>query len=122
MRTGYSQADVTEFARAMTGWTGQQATGMLWCGDQASDFWSLRVLLAATVSAAHSGISNWSHDVGGYLGDAGVKRASVPTVSLPGSVVRTRRVATSTTSIPDADVRTSVRPSGLSDASKASDA
>jgi alpha-glucosidase (family GH31 glycosyl hydrolase) len=49
---------------------------MLWGGDQASDFWSLRVLLAATVSAAHSGISNWSHDVGGYLGDAGVKRAT----------------------------------------------
>jgi alpha-glucosidase (family GH31 glycosyl hydrolase) len=59
-----------------SGWTGQQATGMLWGGDQASDFWSLRVLLAATVSAAHSGISNWSHDVGGYLGDAGVQRAS----------------------------------------------
>lgn len=59
-----------------SGWTGQQATGMLWGGDQASDFWSLRVLLAATLSAAHSGISNWSHDVGGYLGDAGVQRAS----------------------------------------------
>lgn len=59
-----------------SGWTGQQATGMLWAGDQASDFWSLRVLLAATVSAAHSGISNWSHDIGGYLGDAGVKRCS----------------------------------------------
>jgi alpha-glucosidase (family GH31 glycosyl hydrolase) len=59
-----------------SGWTGQQSTGMLWGGDQASDFWSLRVLLAATVSAAHSGISNWSHDVGGYLGDAGVKRAT----------------------------------------------
>jgi hypothetical protein len=58
-----------------SGWTGQQATGMLWAGDQASDFWSLRVMLAATVSAAHSGISNWSHDVGGYLGDAGVRRA-----------------------------------------------
>jgi alpha-glucosidase (family GH31 glycosyl hydrolase) len=59
-----------------SGWTGQQATGMLWAGDQASDFWSLRVLLAATISAAHSGISNWSHDVGGYLGDAGVARCS----------------------------------------------
>jgi alpha-glucosidase (family GH31 glycosyl hydrolase) len=59
-----------------SGWTGQQATGMLWAGDQASDFWSLGVMLAATVSAAHSGVSNWSHDVGGYLGDAGVRRAS----------------------------------------------
>jgi alpha-glucosidase (family GH31 glycosyl hydrolase) len=59
-----------------SGWTGQQATGMLWAGDQASDFWSLRVMLAATVSAAHSGVSNWSHDIGGYLGDAGVRRAT----------------------------------------------
>ena len=59
-----------------SGWTGQQATGMLWGGDQTSDFWSLRTLLAATVSAAHSGVSNWSHDVGGYLGDAGVARAT----------------------------------------------
>ncbi len=59
-----------------SGWTGQQATGMLWAGDQASDFWSLKVMLAATVSAAHSGVSNWSHDIGGYLGDAGVRRAT----------------------------------------------
>jgi alpha-glucosidase (family GH31 glycosyl hydrolase) len=51
------------------GWTGQQATGVLWGGDQASDFWSLRVLVAATISAAASGFSNWSHDVGGYLGE-----------------------------------------------------
>ncbi|MEY2442262.1 MAG: alpha-D-xyloside xylohydrolase, partial [bacterium] len=50
------------------GWSGQQATGMLWGGDQVSDFWSLRVLVAATLSAAASGFSNWSHDVGGYLG------------------------------------------------------
>ena len=33
-----------------SGWTGQQATGMLWGGDQASDFWSLRVLVAATIT------------------------------------------------------------------------
>lgn len=51
-----------------SGWTGQQATGLLWGGDQASDFWSLRVLVAATLNAAASGFSNWSHDVGGYLG------------------------------------------------------
>jgi alpha-glucosidase (family GH31 glycosyl hydrolase) len=50
------------------GWTGQQATGTLWAGDQVSDWWSLRTLVAATISAAHSGFSNWSHDVGGYLG------------------------------------------------------
>ena len=30
------------------GWTGQHATGMTWAGDQASDFWSLRVLVVAT--------------------------------------------------------------------------
>ena len=57
------------------GWTGQQATGMLWAGDQASDFWSLRALVAASLSAASSGVSNWSHDVGGYLGHRLVERA-----------------------------------------------
>ena len=56
------------------GWTGQQATGMLWGGDQASDFWSLRTLVAATLTAAASGYSNWSHDVGGYLGKRLVER------------------------------------------------
>jgi alpha-glucosidase (family GH31 glycosyl hydrolase) len=51
-----------------SGWTGQHATGLTWGGDQVSDFWSLRVLVVATLSAACSGFSNWSHDVGGYLG------------------------------------------------------
>ena len=51
-----------------SGWTGQHATGFTWAGDQASDFWSLRALVVATLTAAASGISNWSHDVGGYLG------------------------------------------------------
>jgi alpha-glucosidase (family GH31 glycosyl hydrolase) len=51
-----------------SGWTGQHAIGHTWAGDQASDFWSLRALVAATLNAACSGISNWSHDVGGYLG------------------------------------------------------
>ena len=53
---------------ARSGWSGRQATGMIWGGDQASDFWSLRALVAATLSAAASGFSNWSHDLGGYLG------------------------------------------------------
>jgi alpha-glucosidase (family GH31 glycosyl hydrolase) len=57
-----------------SGWSGQQATGMLWGGDQVSDFWSLRVLVAAALSAASSGFSNWSHDVGGYLGHRLVER------------------------------------------------
>jgi alpha-glucosidase (family GH31 glycosyl hydrolase) len=57
-----------------SGWSGQQTTGLTWGGDQASDFWSLRVLLVATLSAACSGISNWSHDVGGYLGHRLVER------------------------------------------------
>jgi alpha-glucosidase (family GH31 glycosyl hydrolase) len=57
-----------------SGWTGQQATGVLWGGDQASDFWSLRALVAASLSAAMSGFSNWSHDVGGYLGERGLSR------------------------------------------------
>jgi alpha-glucosidase (family GH31 glycosyl hydrolase) len=51
-----------------SGWSGQQADGVLWAGDQISDFWSLRVLVAAMVSAGASGFSNFSHDVGGYLG------------------------------------------------------
>ena len=53
-----------------SGWSGRQRLGVLWGGDQASDFWSLRVLVAATLTAAASGFSNWSHDVGGYLGRA----------------------------------------------------
>jgi len=57
-----------------SGWTGQQAVGLTWAGDQASDFWSLRVLVVATLSAAVSGFSNWSHDVGGYLGHRLVER------------------------------------------------
>ena len=57
------------------GWTGQQAVGMTWGGDQPSDFWSLRTLVAATLTAAASGFSNWSHDVGGYLGERLVARA-----------------------------------------------
>ena len=57
-----------------SGWTGQHATGLTWGGDQASDFWSLRVLVVATLAAATSGISNWSHDLGGYLGHRLVER------------------------------------------------
>jgi alpha-glucosidase (family GH31 glycosyl hydrolase) len=56
------------------GWTGQQAIGVTWGGDQASDFWSLRTLVSATLTAAASGFSNWSHDVGGYLGERLVSR------------------------------------------------
>jgi alpha-glucosidase (family GH31 glycosyl hydrolase) len=57
-----------------SGWTGQHAIGHTWAGDQASDFWSLRALVAATLSAACTGFSNWSHDVGGYLGHRLVER------------------------------------------------
>jgi alpha-glucosidase (family GH31 glycosyl hydrolase) len=59
-----------------SGWTGQQAVGVTWGGDQASDFWSLETLVAATLTAAASGYSNWSHDVGGYLGERLVARCS----------------------------------------------
>ena len=58
------------------GWTGQQAVGITWGGDQPSDFWSLRTLVAATLTAAASGFSNWSHDIGGYLGEKLVSRCS----------------------------------------------
>jgi alpha-D-xyloside xylohydrolase len=51
-----------------SGWTGQQATGLLWGGDQASDFWSLQALLTSLLTCAATGFSNLSHDVGGYLG------------------------------------------------------
>ncbi len=57
-----------------SGWSGRQRLGVLWGGDQASDFWSLKVLVAATLTAAASGFSNWSHDVGGYLGERLVAR------------------------------------------------
>jgi alpha-glucosidase (family GH31 glycosyl hydrolase) len=57
-----------------SGWTGQQGVGMTWGGDQASDFWSLETLVTATLTAAASGFSNWSHDVGGYLGEKLVAR------------------------------------------------
>jgi hypothetical protein len=57
-----------------SGWTGQQAFGVTWGGDQVSDFWSLRSLVTATLTAAASGFSNWSHDVGGYLGHKLIER------------------------------------------------
>jgi alpha-glucosidase (family GH31 glycosyl hydrolase) len=57
-----------------SGWSGHQSVGMTWAGDQASDFWSLRTLVVATLTAAASGFSNWSHDVGGYLGERLVAR------------------------------------------------
>lgn len=57
-----------------SGWTSQHATGMTWAGDQASDFWSLRALVVATLTAAASGFSNWSHDIGGYLGHRLIER------------------------------------------------
>ncbi len=57
-----------------SGWIGQHATGHTWGADQASDFWSLRALVVATLSAAVSGYSNWSHDIGGYLGHRLVER------------------------------------------------
>ena len=57
-----------------SGWTGQQSVGLTWGGDQASDFWSLRVLVVAALSAACSGFSNFSHDIGGYLGHRLVER------------------------------------------------
>lgn len=59
-----------------SGWSGQQRHGMLWGGDQASDFWSLRTLVSATLTAAASGFSNWSHDIGGYLGERLVSRCA----------------------------------------------
>jgi alpha-glucosidase (family GH31 glycosyl hydrolase) len=55
-------------------WSGQQAYGLTWGGDQVSDFWSLGVLVVAALSGAVSGISNLSHDIGGYLGHRLIER------------------------------------------------
>ena len=57
-----------------SGWSGQHALGLTWGGDQVSDFWSLRVLLVAALSGACTAISNFSHDIGGYLGHRLVER------------------------------------------------
>jgi alpha-D-xyloside xylohydrolase len=57
-----------------SGWTSQHSIGHTWAGDQASDFWSLRALVVASLAAAASAFSNWSHDVGGYLGHRLVER------------------------------------------------
>jgi alpha-glucosidase (family GH31 glycosyl hydrolase) len=57
-----------------SGWTGQHAVGLTWGGDQLSDFWSLRALVVAALSGACTGISNFSHDTGGYLGHQLVER------------------------------------------------
>ncbi len=59
---------------ARPGWTGHQSLGVTWGGDQVSDFWSLRTLVVATLTAAASGFSNWSHDIGGYLGERLIER------------------------------------------------
>jgi alpha-glucosidase (family GH31 glycosyl hydrolase) len=59
---------------ARSGAAGAQGPGLVWGGDQVSDFWSLQTLLNATLTAAASAISNWSHDVGGYLGHRLVER------------------------------------------------
>jgi alpha-glucosidase (family GH31 glycosyl hydrolase) len=57
-----------------SGWTGQHAVGHTWGGDQVSDFWSLRVLVVAALTGACTAISNFSHDIGGYLGHRLVER------------------------------------------------
>ena len=61
---------------ARSGHSGAQGPGIVWGGDQVSDFWSLQTLVCATLTAAASGISNWSHDVGGYLGHKLVERCA----------------------------------------------
>ena len=65
--------------------------GMTWGGDQASDFWSLRVLVVAALSAACSGFSNFSHDVGGYLGHRLVERCPPELLSAGCSSAASRR-------------------------------
>ena len=54
------------FSRA--GYTGAQATPMLWAGDQLSTFAELRSQLNAGLSASASGVIFWGFDIGGFAG------------------------------------------------------
>ena len=55
------------FSRA--GYTGAQATPMLWAGDQLSTFAELRSQLNAGLSASASGVIFWGFDIGGFAGE-----------------------------------------------------
>ena len=66
-----------------SGWTGQQATGMLWGGDQVSDFWSLRVLVAATISAA-AAASRTGRTTSAAISATGSSSAARPSCSCAG--------------------------------------
>ncbi|BEP12761.1 hypothetical protein acdb102_10720 [Acidothermaceae bacterium B102] len=60
------KAPVT-FSRA--GFTGSQAHGVFWAGDQDSNWESLRSCLVAGLSAAACGIIYWGWDLGGFSGE-----------------------------------------------------
>ena len=67
-----------------SGWTGQQATGMLWGGDQASDFWSLRVLVAAAISAAATRLLATGRTTSAATSATGSSSAARPSCSCAG--------------------------------------
>jgi alpha-glucosidase (family GH31 glycosyl hydrolase) len=58
--------DMVLFSRS--GYTGTQQYVCHWAGDQASDWPSFKAAIYAGLSAALSGISFWSFDIGGFAG------------------------------------------------------
>ena len=65
--TGFLEPGQVLFSRA--GYTGAQATPMLWAGDQLSDFGGLKSQLNAGLSASASGVIFWGFDIGGFAGE-----------------------------------------------------
>lgn len=68
-RTVYEVLGATGFLFARSGFTGTHAFPACWAGDNEPNFGSengLRSVIVAGLSAAMSGFSIWSHDIGGY--------------------------------------------------------
>lgn len=74
---GYRQATIDALRRVhgddwalvgRAGGHGISALGFTWAGDQWATWAGLREVVGAGLSAGLSGISNWTHDVGGYFG------------------------------------------------------
>lgn len=74
---GYRQATMDALGAANgDGWAlvgrsathGVQGQGITWAGDQFSTITGLWEVVQAGLSSAMTGISNWTHDVGGYIG------------------------------------------------------
>ncbi len=66
-----------------SGWSGQHALGLTWGGDQASDFWSLRVLVVARLAARAPG-SRTSPTTSAAISATGWSSAARPSCSSAG--------------------------------------